>query len=108
MTGCTVDTITLSSQQKSLAEERIKAAGLAGRIRVWLMDYRSFVALTHPTSSQALTIRNSLPDSWKGAFDRVVSIEMLEAVGCASPSALALQPLIISVAAKNTSLDILV
>ena len=23
----------------------------------------------------------SLPDSWKGQFDRVVSIEMLEAVG---------------------------
>ncbi|ORY20671.1 Mycolic acid cyclopropane synthetase-domain-containing protein [Naematelia encephala] len=62
-TGCTVDTITLSSQQKALAEKRVKAAGLAGRIRVWLMDYRA------------------LPDSWKGAFDRVVSIEMLEAVG---------------------------
>lgn len=39
-TGCTVDTLTLSSQQKVLAEERIKAAGLAGRIRVWLLDYR--------------------------------------------------------------------
>ncbi|GFZ43188.1 hypothetical protein JCM24511_00907 [Saitozyma sp. JCM 24511] len=62
-TSCTVDTITLSSQQKALAEERIRAAGLAGRIRVWLMDYRA------------------LPESWKGAFDRVVSIEMLEAVG---------------------------
>ena len=62
-TGCTVDTITLSEQQKVLAEERIKAAGLAGRIRVWLMDYRN------------------LPESWKGSFDRVVSIEMLEAVG---------------------------
>ena len=43
MTGCTVDTITLSSQQKALAEERIKAAGLAGRVRVWLMDYRAYV-----------------------------------------------------------------
>ncbi|WVW82181.1 hypothetical protein I302_104187 [Kwoniella bestiolae CBS 10118] len=63
MTNCTVDTITLSSQQKALAEDRIKAAGLAGRIRVWLMDYRK------------------LPESWKGSFDRVVSIEMLEAVG---------------------------
>ncbi|WWC99574.1 hypothetical protein V866_006478 [Kwoniella sp. B9012] len=62
-TNCTVDTITLSSQQKALAEDRIKAAGLAGRIRVWLMDYRK------------------LPESWKGTFDRVVSIEMLEAVG---------------------------
>ncbi|KAK8865770.1 hypothetical protein IAR55_000917 [Kwoniella newhampshirensis] len=63
MTSCTVDTITLSAQQKVLAEERVKRAGLAGRIRVWLVDYRK------------------LPDSWKGSFDRVVSIEMLEAVG---------------------------
>ncbi|KAK4688910.1 cyclopropane-fatty-acyl-phospholipid synthase, partial [Tremellales sp. Uapishka_1] len=63
MTNCTVDTITLSAQQKILAEERIKKAGLEGRIRVWLVDYRN------------------LPQSWKGAFDRVVSIEMLEAVG---------------------------
>ncbi|ORX34243.1 S-adenosyl-L-methionine-dependent methyltransferase [Kockovaella imperatae] len=63
MTGCTVDTLTLSIEQKKLAEDRIKAAGLAGRIRVWLMDYRA------------------TPESWKGAFDRVVSIEMLEAVG---------------------------
>ncbi|WWD18050.1 hypothetical protein CI109_102497 [Kwoniella shandongensis] len=63
MTSCTVDTITLSAQQKALAEERIKRAGLAGRIRVWLLDYRK------------------LPESWKGSFDRVVSIEMLEAVG---------------------------
>lgn len=43
MTNCTVDTLTLSEQQKGLAEERIKAAGLAGRIRVWLMDYRAYV-----------------------------------------------------------------
>ncbi|WVQ97166.1 hypothetical protein IAU59_004276 [Kwoniella sp. CBS 9459] len=63
MTKCTVDTITLSAQQKALAEERIKRAGLAGRIRVHLVDYRK------------------LPESWKGSFDRVVSIEMLEAVG---------------------------
>nr|XP_018267085.1 uncharacterized protein I303_01068 [Kwoniella dejecticola CBS 10117]OBR89243.1 hypothetical protein I303_01068 [Kwoniella dejecticola CBS 10117] len=63
MTNCTVDTITLSAQQKALVEDRIKDAGLAGRIRVWLMDYRK------------------LPESWKGTFDRVVSIEMLEAVG---------------------------
>ncbi|OCF41406.1 hypothetical protein I317_04797 [Kwoniella heveanensis CBS 569] len=63
MTKCTVDTITLSAQQKALAEKRIKRAGLAGRIRVHLVDYRK------------------LPESWKGSFDRVVSIEMLEAVG---------------------------
>ncbi|EIW72634.1 hypothetical protein TREMEDRAFT_21878, partial [Tremella mesenterica DSM 1558] len=62
-TGCTVDTITLSAQQKKLAEERVKKAGLGGRVRVWLMDYRA------------------LPESWKSSFDRVVSIEMLEQVG---------------------------
>jgi hypothetical protein len=46
MTACTVDTLTLSSQQKVLAEERIKAAGFAGRIRVWLLDYRKWVSLS--------------------------------------------------------------
>lgn len=62
-TGCTVDTLTLSSQQKSLAEERIRQAGLQGQIRVHLMDFRS------------------IPKDWWHTFDRVVSIEMLEAVG---------------------------
>jgi hypothetical protein len=50
-TGCTVDTLTLSSQQKALAEDRIKAAGLAGRIRVWLMDYRKYVIVTQQSAS---------------------------------------------------------
>ena len=58
-----VDTITLSSDQKELAEQRIAAAGLSSRIRVHLMDYRQ------------------MPESWQGAFDRVISIEMVEAVG---------------------------
>lgn len=40
MTGCTVDTLTLSEQQKVLAEERIKAAGLEKSITVHLMDFR--------------------------------------------------------------------
>lgn len=62
-TGCTVDTLTLSVEQKALAEARIKAAGLQGSIQVHLLDYRS------------------LPDSFTHAFDRVVSIEMVEAVG---------------------------
>jgi cyclopropane fatty-acyl-phospholipid synthase-like methyltransferase len=30
--GCEVDTLTLSKEQKSLAEERIKEAGLEGRV----------------------------------------------------------------------------
>lgn len=59
----TVDTITLSVQQQSLARDRIAAAGLVDRVTVHLMDYRH------------------MPAEWEGAFDRVVSIEMIEAVG---------------------------
>lgn len=40
MTGCTVDTLTLSTQQKVLAEERIRKAGLQDSITVHLMDFR--------------------------------------------------------------------
>lgn len=59
----TIDTITLSVQQQTLAQERIKTAGLEDRITVHLMDYRD------------------MPPDWKGVFDRVVSVEMIEAVG---------------------------
>lgn len=59
----TVDTITLSVQQQALACRRIAAAGLSSRITVHLMDYRH------------------MPADWEGAFDRVISIEMVEAVG---------------------------
>ncbi|KAK4698916.1 cyclopropane-fatty-acyl-phospholipid synthase, partial [Phenoliferia sp. Uapishka_3] len=62
-TGCTVDTLTLSVEQKLLAEARIEAAGLSDSIKVHLLDYRS------------------LPESFTHAFDRVISIEMIEAVG---------------------------
>ncbi|KZT11940.1 cyclopropane-fatty-acyl-phospholipid synthase [Laetiporus sulphureus 93-53] len=69
-----VDTITLSEEQAALALERIEIAGLGeqqskkckyrpARVRVHLMDYRS------------------LPPAWAGAFDRMVSVEMVEAVG---------------------------
>ena len=58
-----IDTITLSSQQKVLAEQRIKAKGLQSRIRVHLMDYRN------------------MPLEWEGRFARFVSVEMIEAVG---------------------------
>ncbi|QRV86399.1 cyclopropane-fatty-acyl-phospholipid synthase [Ceratobasidium sp. AG-Ba] len=58
-----VDSLTLSSEQKALAEERIRAAGVETRARIWLMDYRS------------------IPESWNGTFDRFVSVEMIEAVG---------------------------
>jgi len=59
----TIDTITLSVQQQSLARERINTAGLSKRITVHLMDYRD------------------MPVEWEGTFDRVISIEMIEAVG---------------------------
>lgn len=58
--GCEVDTLTLSKEQKALADERIKAAGLEDRIRVHLMDYRD------------------LPPEFEKAFDAFVSIEMVE------------------------------
>ncbi|KAI0917119.1 hypothetical protein AcW2_007338 [Taiwanofungus camphoratus] len=61
--GTTVDTLTLSTQQAALAGERVKAAGLEARVRVHLMDYRD------------------MPKEWEGAFDRLVSVEMVEAVG---------------------------
>ncbi|KAJ9479867.1 hypothetical protein PHBOTO_003353 [Pseudozyma hubeiensis] len=63
MTGCTVDSVTLSVEQKALAEQRIAAAGMESKIKVHLMDYRDF------------------PSGWTDRFDRVCSIEMLEAVG---------------------------
>ncbi|KAJ7875862.1 S-adenosyl-L-methionine-dependent methyltransferase [Mycena olivaceomarginata] len=37
--GCTVDTLTLSIEQKQLSEKRIEEAGFSGHIRVRLMDY---------------------------------------------------------------------
>lgn len=58
--GVEIDTLTLSVEQKRLAEERIAAAGLEGQIRVHLMDYRE------------------LPDHWSGLFDAFVSVEMIE------------------------------
>jgi cyclopropane-fatty-acyl-phospholipid synthase len=61
--GCEVDTLTLSVEQKALAEERIRDAGLEGVIRVHLLDYRE------------------IPAEFEKAFDAFISIEMLEHVG---------------------------
>ncbi|KAI0699807.1 cyclopropane fatty acid synthase [Cytidiella melzeri] len=61
--GCEVDSLTLSVEQKKLAEERITAAGLEGKVRIHLLDYRD------------------IPVEFKNAFDAFVSIEMLEHVG---------------------------
>jgi len=59
--GCRVTTLTLSREQHDLARQRIAAAGLSDRIEVRLQDYRDL-----PAGEQ---------------FDKLVSIEMLEAVG---------------------------
>lgn len=59
MYGCRVTTLTLSEQQLVLARQRIAEAGLSDRIEVKFCDYRSL----------------------GGQYDRVVSVEMLEAVG---------------------------
>ncbi|RMY27279.1 hypothetical protein D0865_16053 [Hortaea werneckii] len=64
-TGCRITSLTLSAEQKTLAEQRIAAAGLSDRITVLLADYR---ALTPGATDRE-------------KFDKVVSIEMLEAVG---------------------------
>jgi cyclopropane-fatty-acyl-phospholipid synthase len=58
-TGCRVTGITVSKEQFELAQERIRQAGLQDKITIMFKDYR------HVT----------------GLFDKIVSIEMLEAVG---------------------------
>ena len=57
--GCRVTTTTLSREQHALAERRIRDAGLDHRVTVLRDDYRSL----------------------KGRYDKLVSIEMVEAVG---------------------------
>jgi len=57
--GCRVTTVTLSRQQHALVTRQIEERGLGARIRVLLQDYREL----------------------SGQFDKVVSIEMIEAVG---------------------------
>jgi cyclopropane-fatty-acyl-phospholipid synthase len=57
--GCRVHAITLSPSQHALARERVCSAGLADLVDVRLCDYREV----------------------DGRFDRIVSIEMLEAIG---------------------------
>jgi len=59
--GCRVTSLTLSPAQAELARERAAAAGLSDMIEVRLQDYRD------------------LPPGEE--FDKIVSIEMLEAVG---------------------------
>jgi cyclopropane-fatty-acyl-phospholipid synthase len=64
--GALVHSITLSTEQKALAERRIADAGLSDRISVELLDYRDLVGAGSPHL---------------GAYDAVLSVEMIEAVG---------------------------
>ncbi len=57
--GCRVTTTTISRQQYELARARVEAAGLSDRITLLLEDYRDL----------------------SGQYDKLVSIEMIEAVG---------------------------
>ncbi|HUT39866.1 MAG TPA: cyclopropane-fatty-acyl-phospholipid synthase family protein [Gammaproteobacteria bacterium] len=57
--GCQVTTTTISKQQYDYARKRIREAGLEGRINLRFDDYREL----------------------SGSYDKLVSIEMIEAVG---------------------------
>lgn len=57
--GCRVTTTTISDQQFELASRRVAEAGLQERVTVLKQDYRTL----------------------QGRFDKLVSIEMIEAVG---------------------------
>ena len=57
--GCRVTTATISEEQYKLAKERIEKENLSDKINIVLKDYRLL----------------------EGTFDKIVSIEMLEAVG---------------------------
>ncbi len=57
--GCRVTTVTISDNQFATARRRVSEAGLDDRVEVKLQDYRDI----------------------EGEFDKLVSVEMIEAVG---------------------------
>lgn len=57
--GCRVTTTTISQEQHRLARQRVADAGLSDRVTVLLQDYRLL----------------------EGRYDKLVSVEMIEAVG---------------------------
>lgn len=57
--GCRVTTTTISREQRELAISRVAAAGLSDRVKVLDRDYRDLT----------------------GSYDKLVSVEMIEAVG---------------------------
>jgi len=59
--GCRVTTTTISREQHDLARQRVEQAGLGHLVEVLLQDYRDL----------------------QGRYDKLVSIEMIEAIGAA-------------------------
>jgi cyclopropane-fatty-acyl-phospholipid synthase len=57
--GCRVTTTTISREQHAVAVERVREAGLENLVTVLLKDYRDL----------------------RGSYDKLISIEMIEAVG---------------------------
>ncbi len=57
--GCRVTTTTISREQHSLASQRVEDAGVGDRVELLMQDYRDL----------------------RGEYDKLVSIEMIEAVG---------------------------
>jgi len=57
--GCTIDTVTISDAQYEYASKKIESSGLDSQISIFNKDYRKI----------------------EGKYDKIVSIEMIEAVG---------------------------
>ena len=57
--GCTIDTVTISDAQYEYASKKIESSGLDSQINIFNKDYRKI----------------------EGKYDKIVSIEMIEAVG---------------------------
>jgi cyclopropane-fatty-acyl-phospholipid synthase len=57
--GCQVTSLTISEEQHKMAVERVEAEGLSDKVSILIKDYREM----------------------EGQFDKIVSVEMLEAVG---------------------------
>jgi len=57
--GCKVTSITVSEEQLKLAQERVKEAGMENKVEIIFQDYRTLT----------------------GTFSKIISVEMLEAVG---------------------------
>ena len=57
--GCTIDTVTISDAQYEYASKKIESSGLDSQISIFNKDYRKI----------------------EGKYDKIISIEMIEAVG---------------------------